>query len=147
ISPYGKCAYKCDNNVVDHQTVTVQFENGATGSHNMTGGCAYSQRIITIIGSLGEIRGVFEDQKFTVSYINPTADGDHTDEITDISDKCSAYVDHGGGDHALVEDFIKYVRGEKTSISCTSLDDSLDAYRVVFAADKSMSKNGFAVVT
>lgn len=147
ISPFGKCAFKCNNNVVDHQTMIIKFASGATGSHNFTGGCAYSQRLVRVIGTRGEINGVFEDQKFTVSTVNPTADGDHTDETIDLSEQCSASIGHGGGDHALVSDFIKYVSGEETSASCTSIDDSVKGHLVVFCADESMDNGGIPVKT
>lgn len=29
-SKYGKCVYKCDNNVVDHQVVNIKFKNNST---------------------------------------------------------------------------------------------------------------------
>lgn len=147
ISPYGKCAFKCDNNVVDHQTVMIRFSNGATGSHNLTGGCAFSQRIIRVIGTKGEINGTFESQKFTVSYIDPHYNDDHINKVYDLSEQSSASVGHGGGDHALVEDFIKYVRNENTSQSCTSVFDSVSGHLVVFAADESMENGGVPVKT
>ncbi|MBR5496787.1 MAG: Gfo/Idh/MocA family oxidoreductase [Clostridia bacterium] len=147
ISPFGKCAYKCNNNVVDHQTVMVKFSNGATGSHNLTGGCAYSQRIIRVIGTKGEINGVFEDQKFTVSYINPHSDSDHIDKVFDLSERCSAFVGHGGGDHALVADFVKFVNDDNPSVSCTAIADSVAGHLVIFCADESMNNGAMPVKT
>ncbi len=147
ISPYGRCAYKCGNNVVDHQTVLVQFANGATGSHNLTAGCAFSQRIVRVIGTKGELNGTFESQKFTVSYVDPHKEDDHISQTIDMSAECSASVGHGGGDHALVEDFVRYVRGEETSPSCTSLEDSVAGHLVVFSADESMANHGAPVKT
>lgn len=144
-SPFGRCAFKCNNNVVDHQNVIVKFKNGSTGSHNLTGGCAFSQRIIRVIGTKAEINGTFESQKFTLSYVNPHAEDDHISEVYDLSEKCSASIGHGGGDHALVADFVKYIRNEETSLSCTSIFDSIAGHNAVFAADESMENNGSAV--
>lgn len=147
ISPYGRCAFKCNNNIVDHQTVLIKFSNGATGSHNLTGGTAFSQRIVRVIGTKGEINGTFESQKFTLSKINPFGDTDHESIVYDLSEKCSASIGHGGGDHSLVADFVKYVRNEATSPSCTSINDSVAGHLVVFAADESMENGGIPVKT
>ena len=61
-SPYGRCIYKCDNDVVDHQSVLINFESGATGTHNLTGGSAESLRTIRVIGTRGEIYGELENK-------------------------------------------------------------------------------------
>ena len=125
----------------------IKFSNGATGTHNLTGGCAYSQRIIRVIGTKGEINGVFENQKFVVSYINPHKDDDHTDRVVDLSDTCSAFVGHGGGDHALVADFVKFVNNDNPSISCTDISDSVAGHLVIFCADESMNNGSIPVNT
>ena len=144
-NPYGRCAFKCGNNVNDRQSVIISFKNGAVATHSLTSNSAYSKRIIRIIGEKGEIEGVFEDQKFTVSVIDPTADGDHKETVYDLSADCSAFVNHGGGDSGIVKDFVRYVRGCKTSPSCTELESSLNGHLAIFAADESASSGGIPV--
>lgn len=138
-SPYGVCAYKSDNNVVDHQTVSVMFENGATGTHNMVGGTSYGTRTIHITGTKGVIKGDFEKGRFILSKIDPSPDCEHEDTVFDLKIDNDT---HGGGDLDLVRDFVAYSRDEEPSVSCTSITDSLSGHLVVFLADKSRENNG-----
>ena len=144
-SNYGRCIYKCDNNVVDHQSVLVNFASGATGTHNMVGGSSTPLRRIHIVGTLGEIYGDFEESKFYVSKIHPTKTGERTLEEVDLrvtGDMVGAYGGHGGGDERLAEDFVKFIRGEKPSLACTSIFDSVAGHLCVYLADKSREENG-----
>ncbi len=138
-SPYGICAYKSDNNVVDHQTVSVQFRNGATGTHVMVGGTSYGTRTIHITGTKGVITGDFEKGTFTLSKIDPRPGCEHEDIEFDVKVGDDT---HGGGDLDLVRDFVDYVRGDEPSVSCTSITDSLAGHLVVFLADKSRENGG-----
>lgn len=147
-NPYARCIYKCDNNVVDHQSVLVNFASGATGTHNMVGGSAEPRRNIHIIGTKGEIFGNFEDSKFTVLKINPSPDAHNEEcdvEEVDLrvtGDMVGAYGGHGGGDERLAEDFVKYIRGEKPSLACTSIFDSVAGHLSVYLADESRENGG-----
>ena len=138
-SPYGICAYKSDNNVVDHQSVMVNFEGGATGTHNMVGGASTGRRTIHITGTKGEIFGELDSGKYTVSLIDPSPDCEHKDTVVDCGTEGDS---HGNGDLGLARDFVNYVRGEKTSLSCTSIDSSFISHLIVFLADKSMENGG-----
>lgn len=144
-SNYGRCIYKCDNNVVDHQSVLVNFKNGATGTHNMVGGSAGPMRRIHIIGTKGEIYGDFEESKFTVAKIHPTKTDEKTVEVVDLNvngDMVGAYGGHGGGDEKLAADFVEFLRGGKPSLACTSIFDSVAGHLCVYLADKSREENG-----
>lgn len=150
-NPYARCIYKCDNNVVDHQSVLVNFASGATGTHNMVGGSAEPRRNIHIIGTKGEIFGNFEESKFTVLKINPSPDA-HNEEcdVEEIDlrvtgDMVGAYGGHGGGDERLAEDFVKFIRGEQPSLACTSIFDSVAGHLCVYLADKSRENGGMPV--
>ena len=41
-----------------------------------------------------------------------------------------AYGGHGGGDERLAADFVQFVRGEKPSLACTSIFDSVAGHCV-----------------
>lgn len=137
-NPYNRCIYKCDNNVVDHQSLLFNFEGGATGTFNMIGGSAKSLRKIHVIGTLGEIYGVFEDEKYTLSRIKALAETGFEDEEIVIP----ASEGHGGGDEALTRDFLEYVKTGKQSVSCTAIENSVAGHLAVFLADKSREENG-----
>ncbi len=139
-SPYGRCVYKCDNNVVDHQSVLVNFENGATGTHNMVGGSAAPLRIIKITGTKGEIYGEFENNIIKMTKIDSSNENFCVEERLDI--KGFDMDGHGGGDENLMKDFIRFIRNEKVSVSCTSIQDSVLGHSVIFTADESCEDNG-----
>ncbi len=147
-NPYARCIYKCDNNVVDHQSVLINFESGATGTHNMVGGSAEPRREIHIIGTKGEIFGNFEESKFTVLKIDPSPDAHNEEcdvEEVDLrvtGDMVGAYGGHGGGDERLAADFVKFIRSEKPSLACTSIFDSVAGHLSVYLADKSRENGG-----
>ena len=147
-NPYARFIYKCDNDVVDHQSVLVNFESGATGTHNMVGGSAEPRRQIHIIGTKGEIFGNFEESKFTVLKIDPSPEahnGECSVEVVDLKvsgDMVGAYGGHGGGDERLAEDFVKFIRDEEPSLACTSIFDSVPGHLSVYLADKSREEGG-----
>ena len=115
-SPYGKCIYKCNNNVVDHQSVLVNFESGATGTHNMVGGSPAPLRTVRVVGTKGEIYGEFESNVIKFTKIDSDNENMYVEERLDIED--FDLDGHGGGDDNLTADFIKFVAGEEVSISC-----------------------------
>jgi len=137
-NPHGRCAFKCDNDVVDHQSVVIQFADGATATHDMVGGTSKPCRTIHIIGTTGEIHGVMEDGLIIVTHPDPRPGHEYSQEHIDLNVSGDM---HGGGDLRLVEDFIHVLRGEKPSISSTHLEDSVYGHLIGFAADQSMQEN------
>lgn len=139
-SEYGRCMFKCDNDVVDHQSVLVNFKSGATGTHNLAGGCAQSLRTIRVIGTKGEIYAELENKFVKIKTINPEP-GKYFDERTvDLTQ--TPDEGHGGADTQLTADFIKFIRGDETSLSCTALENSVYGHKIIFLADKSRENNG-----
>ena len=144
-NPYGRCVwdFERDGNV-DHQTVIVNFANGATGSFSMIGGSAKSERNIHIVGTKGEIKGTFEDSRYTVRAMQPSTSLGYSEVTYDLNqdgDMIGARGGHGGGDSALVLDFLDYLNGSTPSVSCATLDDSVISHRVVFKAEQARKLN------
>ena len=142
-NPYGRCVFHHDNDVVDRQSVVVEFEDGSTATHNMIGGTAKSSRSIHIIGTRGEILGCLEDSKFTVRTIQAAPGRDYDEDLVDLSvtgDMHGAFGGHGGGDQRLVADFTRVLRGEMASLSTTSLEDSLSGHLLCYLADQAMEE-------
>jgi predicted dehydrogenase len=140
-NPYGRCVWRLDNDVVDHQTVAVEFEDGSTASHNVVGGTARPMRKIHVLGTAGEIDGVFEDSRLLVRHADPRPRHEYAEEEVDLAvdgDMDGAFGGHGGGDERMVADFVRFLRDEPRSISCTDLADSVHGHLIGFAADRSM---------
>ena len=139
-NPYGRCVWKCDNDVVDHQSVVAEFADGCTATLNMIGGSSKPTRSIHLIGTKGEIQGVLEDSTFTLRHMDPSPGNEYSEQVIDLrigGDMTGAFGGHGGGDLRLVEDFLKVVRGEAPSLSTTSIRDSVTGHLMGFCADRS----------
>jgi predicted dehydrogenase len=143
-NPYGRCVWKCDMEVVDHQSLTIEFEDGSTATHNMIGGTAKPSRSIHLIGTRGEIQGVFEDSRFVVRRIDTRPGHEYREELIDLTlggDMHGEFGGHGGGDMRLVADFVRVVRGKPASISTTQLEDSIAGHLIGFGADRAMEEH------
>lgn len=138
-NPYGRCAWKCDHDVVDHQSVVINFENGSTATLNMIGGSSKPSRSLHIIGTRGEIQGNLEDSRFVIRHPDFRPGHEYSEEIVDLSiggDMTGAFGGHGGGDERLIVDFLHVLRGEGTSISSTDIEDSISGHLMGFYADR-----------
>ena len=138
-NPYGRCVWKCDNDVVDHQSVAIEFEDGVSATLNMIGGSSKPTRSLHLLGTHGEIQGVLEDSRFIVRHIDPRPGHEYSEEVVDLNvggDTTGAFGGHAGGDMRLVADFLKVVRGEPASLSTTSIDDSVTGHLLGFCADR-----------
>ena len=62
-SSYGRCAYKCDNNVVDNQVVNFEFANGVTATFTMCTFSYESSRKTNIMGTKGQTSGNIKERQ------------------------------------------------------------------------------------
>ena len=144
-NPHGVCVYKAGATVVDHQAVLMQFENGSTATHTMLCSAQRAGRSLFVLGTQGEIEGWAGDGKLYVR----TFDKDNRANIDKGKERIidfnannqSEDGGHFGGDQKLALDFVKYMRGEKPSVSCTQLSDSINGHICVYDADKAMKES------
>ena len=135
---YGRCVFACDNDVVDHQTVSIRYENGVTVSFTMSAFSAEVFRSIRVMGTKGEIEG---DQRSNI--IRCTPFGGET-EIYDINKLATDLSGHGGGDNQLLTDFFDETReGHKEAIS--GIYSAIESHMMAFAAEYSRLHDGESV--
>jgi predicted dehydrogenase len=135
---YGICAWDFDReDNVDHQTVNVCFEGGATATFTMVGGASRAQRSLHLVGTKGEIIGVFEDNKIILRKIAPHEKGWFTEKVIETS---APTFGHAGGDIALIESFVDILMGKAPDFRACNLESASDAYRIAFAAEDAMNE-------
>jgi predicted dehydrogenase len=135
--PYGRCVYHCDNDVVDHQVVNMEFEGGVTVAFSVEALTSYSHRRTRIMGTLGDIVGDGHMLK-TSSFVT------ETEEAWDVRDHMSeeALFGHGGGDHAIVKDLVQAVSQSNPDFLSSTLKVSIESHRMGFKAEESRLNKG-----
>jgi predicted dehydrogenase len=132
--PYGRCVYMCDNDVADHQVVAMRFANGVDATLTVSAFTRENTRTIQLMGSDGEITGDFLGNEITVADFR-------IDDVRTSQLQLHSEGYHGGGDDAIVADFIGRVmdrlRGVETTEPLTSLEVSIDSHLMAFAAETS----------
>jgi hypothetical protein len=136
-SNYGRCVYKMDNDVVDHQTVNMLLEDDITVSFQMVGFTNKQTRTIRVMGTEGEIWGDFKENELYVRRYCGAV------EKIDLDSLCDDFTGHGGGDARIVYDVIRYMRGDDfDTSSMTSIDRSVESHILAFAAEHSRLLGG-----
>ncbi len=130
--PYGRCVYACDNDVVDHQVVNLEFEGGTTASFTMTAFTPSLHRQTRIFGTRGSIDG--DGDRLTVTDF-VTGGSEVVD--TRPSGDATARGGHGGGDEGLVEAFLDAVASRDHTSVLSSPAESLHSHLIAWAAERS----------
>ncbi|MBR2375210.1 MAG: Gfo/Idh/MocA family oxidoreductase [Clostridia bacterium] len=143
---YGQCVYKTDMDIVDRQCVSVEFANGSIGTLNMVGGASKAGRYIHVICEYGEIVGYIEENKITVREFDKKDVWYHESVIdfseqNDLSKEDNSVGGHYGGDFYIMQDLVRYLNGEKTSVSTTVIEDSVNSHLICYAAEKARKEH------
>jgi len=128
--PYGRCVYACDNDVVDHQVVNMEFDDGATASFTMTAFNTAGGRKTRIHGTRGEIYG--DGRKITITDFL----SDQSETIDTAAADATISGGHGGGDDRIMAAFLAAVSGDDPQAILSGPDETLETHLAVFAAER-----------
>ena len=140
VGPYGRCVFACDNDVVDHQTVNMLFEDDITVIFSMSSFTPEISRSLKIMGTRGQIKAHTDAENIIV-----------TDFITrEVKEIPIADIEggHGGGDVGIMQSFCQYLRGEidATSGKISEIGISAANHRLSFKAEESRLAGGKLMV-
>ena len=132
-SPYGRCVYRCDNDVCDHQVTIIEFKNGVNVSFTLSGFTNRMCREIKIMCEYGEINACDDGDRIEITRFN-------SNQVEQINQTLirTAQVDgfHGGGDSLLMEDLITNLENSNTE-SKTAIERSIESHVMAYAAELS----------
>ena len=133
---YGRCVYECDNDVVDHQVVNLQFTGNRSASFTMTAFNAAGHRQTRVFGT----RGSLEGDGVVIRHTDFLTDTTKTIDTNTAADG-SLLSGHGGGDYGLMDGFVRAVGENDSSQILSGPDESLESHLMVFAAEEARLKN------
>jgi predicted dehydrogenase len=128
---YGRCVYRCDNDVPDHQVIQFEFPGGVLASFTMQGLGTHETRTIRATGSLGELRGELREG---VGVLEVNRHGSLEVEQIELTQSGAG---HFGGDLGLLDHFVDVVRRVAPEEVRTSGRVSLESHLLGFAAEQS----------
>ena len=136
-SPYGRCVYACNNNVVDNQLVNLEYENGVRASLTMSAFGENCERIINVMGSKGQIKGNMESNTLE---LYDFASGLKSTLVVRIPEGGS----HSGSDVSMMREFVELVAGGATD-SKTGAAASVESHLATLAAEESRIHGGMPI--
>jgi predicted dehydrogenase len=131
--PYGRCVYACDNDVVDHQTVMLEYEGPITATFTMTAFTPAIHRQTRIFGT----RGYIETDFVKIKVFNFLTEREVVYNTSTAKDSATAAAGHGGGDYYIMKAFVKAATTGDTSDLHSGAEATLESHRIVFAAERS----------
>ncbi len=138
-SPWSRCVYHCDNDVVDHQQVLMSFKNGVSATLSMT---AFDfGRTLEIYGTKASLRGgdAIKNQ-FDTDIVIRHHHNEELEKITLHEPENDGYAGHGGGDYGLMNELDKIIAGEASSSAL--IENSIAGHLIGFYAEKSRLLGG-----
>ncbi len=129
---YGKCVFKCDNDVVDHQTVNMLFEDDVTVTFTMN---AFNKggRHMHIMGTKGELHCHTHGDTIIKHYDFVTK----KEYDIDYNNEGCITGSHGGGDDGIIQSIYELLNGVYTGKSIPDITESYYNHLITFAIEES----------
>ena len=127
--PYGRCVYRCDNDVCDHMSVAMEFDTGATATFTLNGHSDRMYRQYHIMCTDGEIEA--EDRTNTLTIRRFPVNGLAPEQV-EVRHIETSDIGHGGSDIVMMEDFFLRGGAERSSVS-----RSVESHLMALAAEES----------
>lgn len=129
--PYGRCVFRSDNDVCDHQVTIIEFMNGVKATFHLSGFTNGMNRTFKIMCEHGEIRG---NDGLNVIEVTRFASNAADREERIVIKPAALAGGHNGGDAGLMEDFLRMLEsGEPDSRS--SIHRSVESHMMAYAAE------------
>lgn len=127
--PYGRCVFRCDNDVCDHMSSILEFENGVTATFSLSAQTSNVHRNLHIMCENGEILADDAERKVEIRHFVASPADTFTTRTVNIRTNGSG---HGGGDAGIMEEFV----AQKPD-SLTSVSRSVESHLMAFALEQS----------
>ena len=125
--PYGRCVFRSDNDVVDHQIVLLHFGNGLSASLTMQGASHVEGRTLRIDGLRASLFGNEARNELRLE--------EHQTGRSVTIQPGATEGGHGGGDVGIMRAFLDTLWGDGHH-ALTSAADALDSHLLAFAAEE-----------
>ena len=135
---YGRCVYRCDNNVCDHQSTLIEFEDGITANFTLSAMTNHMYRTIHIMCEDGELWGDDLKGEIRISSFRSNDVEGCSEEIIHIGNVSG---NHGGGDEGLMNDFAASITRGSREESRSSVQKSIESHLMASAAEESRLTN------
>ena len=130
-SPYGRCVYRCDNNVCDHMSIIMDFENGATATFSLTAQTSACHRNIHIMCEHGEILADDGQRQIVIRHHVSSQADTFEERVINVRTNGSG---HGGGDAGIMQDFAASLSGQHTETR-SSISNSVESHLMACAIE------------
>lgn len=123
-SAFGRCVYRCDNDVVDHQVVAMELASGASATFTMHGHSHDETRTMRYDGTRATLRATFAEEGSEITIHDHGASSVERVPLPEAD-----LAGHGGGDLGVLRAFA-------TGAVTTDGRSSLESHLVGWAAEE-----------